>query len=97
MCIRDRPASFHGELPSDVVFTDEDQKSTHAAMHNVYGHLMSKATHEGLKAQTGKRPFVITRACYAGSQKYTTVWTGDNQMCIRDRHIRCHYGHPKAD
>ena len=27
------PASFHGELPSDVVFTDEDQKSTHAAMH----------------------------------------------------------------
>ena len=35
------PASFHGELPSDVVFTDEDQKSTHAAMHNVYGHLMS--------------------------------------------------------
>ena len=40
------PASFHGELPSDVVFTDEDQKSTHAAMHNVYGHLMSKATYE---------------------------------------------------
>ena len=73
------PASFHGELPSDVVFTDEDQKSTHAAMHNVYGHLMSKATYEGLKEQTGKRPFVITRACYAGSQKYTTVWTGDNQ------------------
>ena len=69
------PASFHGELPSDVVFTDEDQKSTHAAMHNVYGHLMSKATYEGLKEQTGKRPFVITRACYAGSQKYTTVWT----------------------
>ena len=73
------PASFHGELPSDVVFTDEDQKSTHAAMHNVYGHLMSRATYEGLKEQTGKRPFVITRACYAGSQKYTTVWTGDNQ------------------
>ena len=42
------PASFHGELPSDVVFPDEDQKSTHAAMHNVYGHLMSKATYEGL-------------------------------------------------
>ena len=48
-------------------------------MHNVYGHLMSRATYEGLKEQTGKRPFVITRACYAGSQKYTTVWTGDNQ------------------
>lgn len=73
------PASFHGELPSDVVFYDEARKTNHAEMHNVYGHLMSKATYTGLKEQTGKRPFVITRACYAGSQKYTTVWTGDNQ------------------
>lgn len=73
------PASFHGELPQDVVFTDEERVSSHAEMHNVYGHLMSKATYEGLKEQDGRRPFVITRACYAGSQKYTTVWTGDNQ------------------
>ena len=73
------PASFHGELPSDVVFYDEDRKTNHAEMHNVYGHFMDQATYAGLKEQTGKRPFVITRACYAGSQKYTTVWTGDNQ------------------
>lgn len=73
------PASFHGELPMDVVFTDEDRPTTHAAMHNVYGHLMSKATYEGLKKEDGRRPFVITRACYAGTQKYSTVWTGDNQ------------------
>lgn len=73
------PASFHGELPLDVVFTDEDEKADHARMHNVYGHNMAKATYEGLKAIDGKRPFVITRACYAGSQKYTTAWTGDNQ------------------
>lgn len=73
------PASFHGELPLDVVFTDEERVSNHAAMHNVYGHNMSKATYEGLKEADKRRPFVITRACYAGSQKYTTVWTGDNQ------------------
>ena len=73
------PASFNGELPKDVVFTDEDREANHAAMHNVYGHLMSKATYEGLKKWDKKRPFVITRACYAGSQKYTTFWTGDNQ------------------
>ncbi len=73
------PASFHGELPLDVVFNDEGVESTHAAIHNVYGHNMSKATYEGLKAIDGRRPFVITRACYAGSQKYTTAWTGDNQ------------------
>lgn len=73
------PASFRGELPLDVVFTDEDQPTTHAAMHNIYGHLMAKATYEGLKRHDGRRPFVITRACYSGSQKYTTAWTGDNQ------------------
>ena len=73
------PASFNGELPQDIVFTDEDKKSTHAAMHNVYGSQMSKATYEGLKKYDGRRPFVITRACYSGAQKYTTAWTGDNQ------------------
>lgn len=73
------PASFHGELPGDVVFHDEDRVTNHAEIHNVYGHNMCRATFQGLKEQTGKRPFVITRACYSGSQKYTTVWTGDNQ------------------
>lgn len=73
------PASFNGPLPDDVIFTDEDRPSTHKEMHNVYGHNMAKATYEGWKKLTGKRPFVITRACYSGSQKYTTAWTGDNQ------------------
>ncbi|RRD95490.1 DUF5110 domain-containing protein [Clostridiales bacterium COT073_COT-073] len=72
------PASFQGPLPDDVVFYDGEKPSTHKAMHNVYGHNMSKATFEGLKKLSKERPFVITRACYAGSQKYTTVWTGDN-------------------
>ncbi|MCC8168210.1 MAG: DUF5110 domain-containing protein, partial [Clostridiales bacterium] len=72
------PASFKGPLPEDVVFTDEDEKADHCRMHNAYGHLMAKATYEGLKKADGRRPFVITRACYAGSQKYAMVWTGDN-------------------
>ncbi len=72
------PASFQGPLPEDIVFTQEDMPSTHAKMHNVYGHLMAKATYEGLKAADGRRPFVITRACFAGTQKYSTGWTGDN-------------------
>lgn len=72
------PASFHGPLPDEVVFTDEDREAAHEEMHNVYGHLMAKAAYEGLEKLDGRRPFVITRACYAGSQKYTTAWTGDN-------------------
>ncbi len=73
------PASFEGELPADVVFHDEERTTDHAEMHNVYGHCMSRATFEGLRAHTDERPFIITRACYAGTQKYATVWTGDNQ------------------
>lgn len=72
------PASFKGELPADVVFYDEERKSTHAEQHNLYGLNMTKATYQGLLKHTGKRPFVITRACYSGTQKYSTAWTGDN-------------------
>lgn len=73
------PASFRGELPDDVCFHQEDQPASHAKIHNVYGCLMSKAANQGLREANGKRPFVITRATYAGGQKYSTVWTGDNQ------------------
>ncbi|MBQ1412255.1 MAG: glycoside hydrolase family 31 protein [Clostridia bacterium] len=73
------PASFRGEIPGDVVFYDEERASTHREMHNVYASLMAKATYEGIRRHTGKRPFVITRAFYSGAQKYTTAWTGDNQ------------------
>ena len=72
------PASFNGPLPDDVIFTDEDRTADHRRMHNLYGHLMAKAAYEGLKRLDGRRPFVITRACYAGTQKYATCWTGDN-------------------
>lgn len=72
------PASFQGPLPQDTVFSDEERESSHREMHNVYGHFMAKAAYQGLKELDGRRPFLITRACYAGSQKYTTAWTGDN-------------------
>lgn len=75
----DEPASFDGELPKDLIMSDGDKKSTHAKMHNVFGHLQAQAAYEGMKDATGKRPYIITRAAYAGTQKYSTVWTGDNQ------------------
>ncbi|MGL4372983.1 MAG: TIM-barrel domain-containing protein, partial [Turicibacter sp.] len=69
------PSSFNGPLPDDVQF----KEGNHAKIHNVYGHFMSQATYEGMKKITNKRPFVITRAAYSGTQKYSTIWTGDNQ------------------
>ncbi len=73
------PASFEGPLPDDTVFEINGRITDHREFHNVYGHFEGIATYEGMKKLTGKRPLVITRACYSGSQKYCAVWTGDNQ------------------
>jgi alpha-glucosidase len=53
--------------------------ATHAEVHNVYGMENGRATFEGLlKLRPNVRPFVMTRASYAGGQRYTVTWTGDN-------------------
>jgi alpha-glucosidase len=40
---------------------------------------MARATYEGVKKFAyPKRPFIITRAAYSGTQRYTSSWTGDN-------------------
>lgn len=57
----------------------EPRSTTHAEVHNVFGMLNSKATYEGLlKLDPAKRPFVLTRASFAGGQRYAATWTGDN-------------------
>jgi alpha-glucosidase len=40
---------------------------------------MARSTFEGLRRlRPDERPFVLTRAGYAGVQRYSAVWTGDN-------------------
>ncbi|KAJ3689505.1 hypothetical protein LUZ61_018669 [Rhynchospora tenuis] len=54
-------------------------QQNHTFYHNVYGMLMARSTHEGMKmGSTTKRPFVLTRAGFIGSQRYAATWTGDN-------------------
>lgn len=51
----------------------------HRSAHNVFGMQNSRATYEGLlELQPNERPFVLTRATYAGGQRYAATWTGDN-------------------
>ncbi|XP_056602114.1 neutral alpha-glucosidase AB isoform X1 [Triplophysa dalaica] len=52
----------------------------HRDVHNLYGLYVQKATADGLIQRSGgvERPFVLTRAVFAGSQRYGAVWTGDN-------------------
>ena len=40
---------------------------------------MSRSTFEGTKKlMNGRRPLILSRAGYAGIQRYSALWTGDN-------------------
>jgi alpha-glucosidase len=67
-------------MPLDAVHRmDDGTARDHRTIHNVYGMLNARATFEGLlKLQPRQRPFVLTRAAYAGAQRYAATWTGDN-------------------
>ncbi len=63
----------------DVKHAGDGSPGTHARYHNVFGMQMARATQEGLrKLRPELRPLVLTRAGYAGIQRYAAVWTGDN-------------------
>ncbi|XP_030921650.1 neutral alpha-glucosidase AB-like, partial [Geospiza fortis] len=52
----------------------------HRELHNISRLYVHKATAEGQIRRSGGRlrPFVLSRAFFAGSQRYGAVWTGDN-------------------
>jgi len=55
------------------------RNATHAEIHNVYGMENTRATFEGMRRwRPNQRPFVMTRASFAGGQRYAVTWTGDN-------------------
>ncbi|MAN28719.1 MULTISPECIES: glycoside hydrolase family 31 protein [Mesonia] len=66
-------------FPHDVRHDYDDNPCSHRKAHNIYGMQMARATYHGVKKFAHpKRPFVITRAAYSGTQRYTSTWTGDN-------------------
>ncbi|MEQ1725981.1 MAG: TIM-barrel domain-containing protein [Sphingopyxis sp.] len=53
--------------------------ASHAELHNVYGMQNTRATYDGLRRlRPDERAFVMTRASFAGGQRYAATWTGDN-------------------
>lgn len=65
--------------PLDTRHNYDGHPCTHRKAHNVYGMQMVRATYEGVKKYVyPKRPFVITRAAFSGTQRYSSTWTGDN-------------------
>ncbi|KAH3903368.1 related to Glucosidase 2 subunit alpha [Saccharomycodes ludwigii] len=51
------------------------------SVHNLYGLTVHEATYNAMKkrySKFNKRPFVLTRSFFAGSQRSSASWTGDN-------------------
>jgi alpha-glucosidase len=86
-CDMNEPAVFTQEgsehdaatFPDEVLHRGDGHPMDHRRVHNAYGSLMLRATYEGLRRlRPDRRPFTITRAAYAGVQRFGTTWTGDN-------------------
>lgn len=78
-------ATWGQKMPSNVLFNFEGRKASHLEAHNVYGSLMARTSYEGFRAHSSERPFVLTRAGYAGLQRFSALWTGDNRA--EDSHM----------
>ncbi len=81
------PSVFDGPdktMPLNTVHRIEEpgfatRTAPHAEIHNILGMENERATYDGLlKLRPEERPFVLTRATYAGGQRYGFTWTGDN-------------------
>jgi len=76
------PAAWGQNIPWLVKFGEHYMPE----IRNTYGMEMAKGTYEGTRKLMGnKRPFILTRAAYAGTQRYSAVWTGDN--AATDEHL----------
>ena len=81
-CDMNEPSHFvprQSTMPNTVVHPGGGNLVLHGQIHNAYGSLMARSTREGLlKLRPDERPFIITRAGYAGLQRHALQWTGDN-------------------
>jgi alpha-glucosidase len=78
-------ATWGQKMPDNIIFDYDGHKASHLQTRNVYAMQMARASYDGAKEAFGKRPFVLTRAGYAGFQRYSAIWTGDNRA--EDNHM----------
>jgi alpha-glucosidase len=78
----DRPFGEGGkktDFPLDAPTGPPEEGGTHAETHNLYGQNMARASREGLdRLRPNERSFVLTRSGFAGIQRWSSVWLGDN-------------------
>lgn len=80
------PSVFNG--PEITMHKDNlhHRDAEHRDVHNIYGYFYHMATADGLRKRgfeewgsDGDRPFVLSRAFFAGTQRVGAIWTGDNE------------------
>ena len=73
------PAVGGSYLPDNLLFDFDGHKANALEAKNVYGFQMARSSFESaLKYGNGRRPFILTRSGFAGVQRYSAVWSGDN-------------------
>lgn len=87
--IVDRPFDTPGAREQPMALAtrqgEAQAPALHAEVHNLYGHLMARATAAGLQRwRPQRRPWVLTRSAYTGIQSHAVTWMGDNRSCWED-------------
>ncbi|HPI11690.1 MAG TPA: glycoside hydrolase family 31 protein [Catalimonadaceae bacterium] len=73
------PATWGQDVPDMLEFSMDGRGGSHLEAHNVYGQLMAESSRSGLlQCRPEERPFMLTRAGYAGIHRSAAVWSGDN-------------------
>ncbi len=73
--------------PFAMRFDRDGADDPHERWHNQYALLMAFATREGLaRARPGERPFILSRAGFAGIQRVAAQWLGDHSASFE--HLR---------
>ncbi len=68
-----------GTIALDAIQGPEGERTTHAEVHNLFGYGMALASYEGQRRYlNNERPFVLTRSGFAGVQRWSACWMGDN-------------------
>lgn len=71
-----------GTLPLDAIQGPTGEETTHAVLHNLYGSQMAQASYEAMQAFIpNQRSFHLCRSGFAGIQRWTASWMGDNGSC----------------
>lgn len=75
------PAVFNENSTMDlaVIHENDGDWGTHRRYHNIYALLECQASYEGMRRHGEERPFILSRAGFAGIQRYAALWTGDNR------------------